>query len=73
MKTNKTCIYLCRRLLISVMALYIDSLGKKQMIIIIMIMIMIKNTSKGTACIPDQHTIVQNLDKIKSRGNKIII
>ena len=33
----------------------------------------IKNTSKGTACILDQHMIVQNLDKIKSRVSKIII
>ena len=33
---------------------------------------MIKNTSKGTACVPDQHMIVQNLDKIISRVSKII-
>ena len=31
------------------------------------------NTSKGTAYIRDQHMIVQNLDKVKSTVNKIII
>ena len=35
----------------------------------IMIIIM-QNTGKDTACIPDQHMIVQNLDKLV---NKIII
>ena len=32
---------------------------------------MIKNTCKGTACIPDRHMIVQNLDKIKSRVSTV--
>ena len=31
------------------------------------------NTGKGTACIRDQHMMVQNLDKVKSTVNKIII